>query len=59
MSLITDLSCTWIVDVLVEIKITAFCVIAIDVVVICVVARVTGVSCVVVKQWWHQDTFLS
>lgn len=65
---------TWVVDVLVVIKVTASCIVAIGVVgkgvvavgvvavgvvAVCIVAMVTSVGCVVAKQHRrYQDTFL-
>lgn len=60
---------TWVVDVLVVIKVTASCIVAIGVVgervvavgvvAVCIVAMVTSARCVVAKQHRrYQDTFL-
>lgn len=50
---------TWVVDVLVVIKVTASCIVAVGVVAVCIVAMVTSVRCVVAKQHRrYQDTFL-
>lgn len=48
---------TWVVDVLVEIKVTASCVVVVG-----IVARVTSIGadvrCVVAELWGNEDTFL-
>lgn len=48
---------TWVVDVLVEIKVTASCMIVVS-----IIARVTSIEadvrCMVAKLWGNKDTFL-